>query len=1202
MAPHGPRNGLRGGERAQTHDPTKIAISVAPALQERFTAAAASLGLDVAYEFSKKKKFTYHGHPMLYLIKKVCLKYAKREMAQYTSKDHRILDVGFTPGVELLWPDCLAVDYKSCGYTATKLEHFVDSPLGRHNSVDELPHLPAGLTAVPNRFIFHEKNANDLGEGYINQTSWALFCHSLYYFTAEEAVRIIQATSHKTGCAIIHSFPKISESYSWMSKDTKSVNKQEFSYQIYNKDGVDMVNFWSHGNDRAYSHPLNSWMYQNSVRVGDKTLIMKRHNITEYSQVVTMKIVNNVLDEEVPILRKRVEFGVDVVEFPIYNPKTYLPLEQHNAIYKKHLEYVEINQRLKGKVLSQLRKGRIRSVVMDVKREFYANNGQLMSQPHLDKVYPTLTKLVMKQHEIYERENRKEYVSNYEWVKAYNRFAEIFTMTESEYYQAYNYFYVVSFWRILFGWVLSGSQEFTTLCARLFYLSPSYIEPATYIFPWMYALYLLGWIDFSWRIAVYISLVAGSIAYLTNNKILDALRPHILSGSGALVVGYFSYIATVWLLEDFDTFVYSKTYYFDDDFDDEEEIDVDVLFTLPTVLILLVTVFVFRCFWGTVKRVYNGVNPALQDFEMMVKERNTSSLVEGKYDPNVDIPSIETIYNDDVKLAEGAVFKMKVNDPKIDDHKMKRTPGLQPIGPMCIENMPVSFSSSLHNMKVALKTRVLLNVPGPKLSFSWQSRFMAEPSYAMKVFDIAPDPFEWNSEYNFAEWNGRFSKGKKMTNEKALEEVLADNCFDSYVDAFIKREAQLLLYPQGYEPVRPRVISGIDRKTKVSTGPFALSISKRIAQKWNVNFFITYAGGMNTDMLNTWINLEEAEWVFLYTDFSKYDLRQGKCVIEMELQFYDSLGAGEKIINWETIKDMYRKTRGKYKNLISYLVEYTRKSGSNFTSVGNSIINALVWLTGCSVFYLLETLGTEISAVEDGVALVVETLTLWNEGYHDGAVVTALRQLKKDTSKRRIRCILMGDDNMTLLHPDYFSGRRADELFSVMNWTSQALGFTMTGGVSKNPLDVDFLNMIPYPTREGYFFGKKPGRNICKMGVVLRRGGRFSEDDQKAILRSNLISAQPTAAHVPFLRTYVSLMLHHLGDGRKMNLQKHYQTWQGRVHRADAVTWAYFSDKTGLCRNDERAFAEELKMNLKKYGRHFLFKSEAIARLREVNL
>ena len=488
--------------------------------------------------------------------------------------------------------------------------------------------------------------------------------------------------------------------------------------------------------------------------------------------------------------------------------------------------------------------------------------------------------------------------------------------------------------------------------------------------------------------------------------------------------------------------------------------------------------------------------------------------------------------------------------------------GTTVIGPIT-PHVPKCHASNAWNSYVSARTRACVKPP----LFDKNDDGVHEPDCLclhceywnlFREAQLRHFPYEDFDVMSFSDWNRRFPGGKAKTNTAWYERLTqggataANFCYE----CFTKREALVPGIGKTYnQALRPRMISGVSKLWKVSTGPWMQSLSVWLKGYLNCTKNVWYVSGATSSDINTWVN-EHMEMmsdpILYWLDFSKYDSCQKHQSISAENKFCERFGAKNHIYEWEHVKNAKLNTRG-YAKGVKYSVSATRGSGENGTSVLNSILNA-------SIFYLV-------------------------------------CDLLKDTYPNiydHVYAAVMGDDFISII-----DGQHIDiQIFrGKYQKVMEALKFTIVDGVSRDPINADFLSMVFYPTEHGVRVGKKPGRNIMKSGVIIDKGHNFTENERVAILASNLNSALPTANHVPVLRVWVKTQLDYIhkkySDLKKPKNYTFYNRsqWKGSgcLWECDAATWHAFEEKTGLNYSDEVNFGKSLQSHLEKCGLFSIF-------------
>jgi hypothetical protein len=524
-----------------------------------------------------------------------------------------------------------------------------------------------------------------------------------------------------------------------------------------------------------------------------------------------------------------------------------------------------------------------------------------------------------------------------------------------------------------------------------------------------------------------------------------------------------------------------------------------------------------------------------------------------------------------------------------DDPELRKVakPAIRVVGVVFSAVFPSVFSTSTNNLIRGLKSRVLLDVPKanpgywaenekycPKIPIAGGLTVHAIGMRVQEDEDIASWEDRTKSYHTtFAEWNARFPPGRSNANIRALKKLMTGYKRKSNnYSAFIKRELAPDVTQGDYIEARPRVIQACSHQMKVLGGPFLYSVGCAMKFSLWFGYHIYYASGRTAAELNHWFNFSVVQFktpVFITTDFSKYDVTQGELAIEDEINWLTSLGGAAWMPNttwWDDLMEAKRNTVGystaggssAKKPSIRYGIPYKRKSGENETSLGNTRCTARCigsWYNRLGVKYRIAVLGDDnfsMCELED----LVRGLT------REGSIPFK----RVDISEEMVR-----------------AGARR----SLMRHCS-LLGFSIKVDVNIGEDDLikgEFLSLRFYPTRFGYRVGKKPGRNLVKIGWMKDILG-CDRTKYLSIWYATMNSMRPTSMHVPFLRVYITTVLDYCEKrGVKEGIPlKKYGSLEGREWEADALTFAAFEKAYGLTYSDEVRFARELSRHLEKFG------------------
>jgi hypothetical protein len=202
-----------------------------------------------------------------------------------------------------------------------------------------------------------------------------------------------------------------------------------------------------------------------------------------------------------------------------------------------------------------------------------------------------------------------------------------------------------------------------------------------------------------------------------------------------------------------------------------------------------------------------------------------------------------------------------------------------------------------------------------------------------------------------------------------------------------------------------------------------------------------------------------------------------------------------------------------------------------------------------------------------------------------------------------VRMIVLGDDNLTVV--------RRKPLLKIFGSISafeeqlvayqKGLGFSLKVSVTETAFEAEYLSGRFYPVAGKYRFGYKPGRVLAKIGYTLAQGVK-KDDELLSAFKGTLISYRPAASHVPFLRTYVNVVLDQLNKVKETQAFDEYKVWGTSSVDPDDDTWAYFSQLYGLNSKDEEVFKNDLIKSIKDYGLTCIVDNPSLALLIDIDL
>jgi hypothetical protein len=600
-------------------------------------------------------------------------------------------------------------------------------------------------------------------------------------------------------------------------------------------------------------------------------------------------------------------------------------------------------------------------------------------------------------------------------------------------------------------------------------------------------------------------------------------------------------------------------------------------FDLGTTMTLFAVVFLVALFFWLVRLCRNvfGHDPeaAWEKFKKSVEEEKRTYPYTGKaYTPW--FKEIET----DIDLSKypmsptGELTEQNIN--KLPPRKAFRVTG------MCFsDSFPVMHSNSSHNLRAGVVTRVLLERTAKLDPEYWDDCRWLFPDTCVHAGDgchvVAriPEPVGGEDDFedslerlefytHFNEWNSRFPPARRKLNLDAQADLKLgyNRSLDAY-DVFVKRELESGVSYGEYTEGRPRVIQSLLGHPKVVRSPFIYSVSLALKKTWHYRCVCYFASGRTLDELGQWYNYHVPrmpEPVIFTTDFSKYDVHQGEEVITEEIEWLESLGIERHLSHPKSLRRSKLRTLGrgicrKTGARVKFKTGAMRHSGEPETTLCNT-------------------------------RLTMNIVYSFFSGWDRKAIAAC------------------GDDNCTILDGKEIR-RRAGSLERLLDLFREhclKLGFPITGEI--NPLGTvagEFLSLRFYHTKEGYYPGKKPGRNLARIGFSkVSNGAKETQylETWCATLRSYL----PSSMHVPFLRVYIKECLEHcqqLGIKGEVELPAKFHSWIGSVREPTEQTYADFEAYYGLGRNDEIAFRDRIREHLRKYSFGSVMSDEVVGRL-----
>jgi len=353
-------------------------------------------------------------------------------------------------------------------------------------------------------------------------------------------------------------------------------------------------------------------------------------------------------------------------------------------------------------------------------------------------------------------------------------------------------------------------------------------------------------------------------------------------------------------------------------------------------------------------------------FETITKPADTTidiSLCIGKHTPHNYVSS----FTIECKLVNGAMPFSKIQSIKNyeslktvhDMHKPEKPPTMSYlIGPCWLDVIPAAFMNSSINEYASMCGRHL-NYDHSDLLGLWpeavsvsidlfRPMVLSAPSYTLDTWLLDQPPI-------------KRIRYKNFVNE--LNDMNFANPKYHARNFFLKDEMLVPPFEGDLRDKFPRGIQGMANPcTNMALGPFMHVVSSALAA--NYGGPLSYTSQRTPEEIGDWYQqCYNDGFTFYEDDFSAYDSSQGAGAHWAEVEIY-KLFKPDQVVLYALEQQKY--TTG-YGNYFKYKTPYTRKSGDQNTSIGNTIINMIahVWAInsynkrGNSVIYRMMALGDD---------------------------------------------------------------------------------------------------------------------------------------------------------------------------------------------------------------------------------------------------
>lgn len=491
------------------------------------------------------------------------------------------------------------------------------------------------------------------------------------------------------------------------------------------------------------------------------------------------------------------------------------------------------------------------------------------------------------------------------------------------------------------------------------------------------------------------------------------------------------------------------------------------------------------------------------------------------------------------KMHSSAQVKLPIDTSCVEHHGVTQFGFGTPI------RVPLMARSCVHNEEVAVRNRGCLNRPDPNEGFysNWVKDLrdmlpLVNGTQYIVNGKLKPFPFQ--------DWVRRFPPGRRTELMNAREGMRhAGRKAKPMIKAFVKREHQLKSFPEVIKTrlefpdctdYDPRQIQGRHPEYQVMTGPASYSYTKYVAYMWHAQATphkhhrlpredkrpmtnIVYTSGMNAEQLGKLIqqsvqyittNNDHVEVWFFENDANRFDAHCNTEAIKLINDFYQRARLKKKY--WRCM-EWKMKTKGVTKCGIFYIVEATVQSGNGDTSVGDTVV------TGSG---------------HERIARRVDLLP------------------------SQYLILSCGDDILIPL-----ASTHATQYYKASQKYWEEAGFSMAPILVKHIWDAEFCSGRIYPTKDGWVYGPKVGRVLCKTFY-----SKIDYSDQQGArwLRAVALGLEKDTYFIPVLRTVVRKTIE-LTEGRKaLHIWEEQKIHAKEIHEAADETYAMMEHLYGLDR------------------------------------
>jgi hypothetical protein len=434
------------------------------------------------------------------------------------------------------------------------------------------------------------------------------------------------------------------------------------------------------------------------------------------------------------------------------------------------------------------------------------------------------------------------------------------------------------------------------------------------------------------------------------------------------------------------------------------------------------------------------------------------------------------------------------------------------------EFMPIHFANNGWNEYQSLKARTLCKTPLPDMPTLKQYR-----KVLLRDLDLLLPGCKHIKSVTFEEYvsrsNARGPVLKVLTQVHEQLELKGVNEHTSLSEdqlvrwtkrsAFIKVENLLYLGNGGEKNKTPRTIQGAEPEFICLVGPWIMAVQDAVKRAWgysgkNKNSkTVIFSSGMNGENIGEWASAHKEMRHMGENDVGKFDASCDRHLLQTEGMMFGKMGAPCATLQL-IMKNV--NTKGKTRWGIKYKCKGGRKSGDPYTSVGNSILNAMMHIIIYSFHFNIDT-----------------------------------RQ-----AMREMRMIVQGDDNVLFHERSHVPWKE---------WFAK-FGFDAEPFYRDQVYDLNFCSARFLPVVDGIILSPNPGRVWMKFGVFA--ACTDAKSDLEEVASGAALGNLYNLHHVPGAKEYFA---QYIKKGTTRDKVLPWEIWLSKFHNPMPGETSYWLDK-----------------------------------------